>query len=40
MANLYYAFQGLAALGQKSKDQAALIKSLQAAIKKDDSLVK
>ncbi|CAB3360708.1 Hypothetical predicted protein [Cloeon dipterum] len=37
--NLYFAYQGLVSLGQTPKDVSKLAKNLQAAIKKDDSLL-
>lgn len=35
---LYYAVNGLASLGQKLPDTAKIVKNLQAALKKDDSI--
>jgi hypothetical protein len=40
MSNLFFSSQGLISSGQKAKDTAKLVKSLQAAVKKDDSLIK
>lgn len=40
MPNLFFASSGLASTGSKPKDTAKLVKSLQAAVKRDDSLIK
>jgi hypothetical protein len=40
VSDLFYAVQGLNSIGQKKGDPAKLIKTLQAALKKDDSLLK
>lgn len=40
VSELFYAVQALMALGQKKVDSAKLIKTLQAALKKDDSILK
>jgi hypothetical protein len=38
--DLYYAVQALSNVGQKKGEAAKLIKTLQGALKKDDSLLK